>query len=108
MNKKLHGVGCEYIHTMVNSCELTVYHTAGVRRELHDEFIAAYNREPAWSTKAFVSTVPNIEHHNVVCSGISPDEFRTKHPREWTEQAVITLEEATEAYTIEVIAASHC
>jgi hypothetical protein len=34
-------------------------------------------------------------------------EFRDKRPREWTKPAVITLEEATEAYMVEVIAETH-
>jgi hypothetical protein len=32
------------------------------------------------------------------------DEISDKHPREWTKQALITLEEATEAYMVEVTA----
>jgi len=31
-----------------------------------------------------------------------------KGPREWNKQALITLEEATEVYMIEVVAESHC
>jgi hypothetical protein len=33
----------------------------------------------------------------VVSSGISTDEFPDKHPREWTKQALISIEEAMEA-----------
>jgi len=79
-----------------------------VERELRNEFIAALNRKPPWSTKAFVRTVRDIEHHDVVSSGILADEFPDKHPREWTKQALITLEEATEAYMVEVTAEFHC
>jgi len=43
-----------------------------------------------------------------VSSGIFADEFRDKRPREWTKQAVKTLEEATELYMVEVIPGSHC
>ena len=43
----------------------------------------------------------------MVSSGIFADEFPDKNPREWTKQGLITLEEATEAYMVEVIAASH-
>ena len=57
-----------------------------------------------WSTKAFIRTVREIEHHDVVSSGIFADEFRDKGPREWTKQALKTLEEATESYMVEVIA----
>jgi len=43
-----------------------------------------------------------MEHHDVISSGIFADEFPDKHSREWTKQALITLEEATEAYMVEV------
>jgi len=75
---------------------------------LRNKFIAARNGKPPWSTKAFVRTVREVEHHDVVSSGIFPDEFADKHPREWTKQALVTLEEATEAYMVEVTAEFHC
>ena len=53
-------------------------------------------------------TVREIEHRDVVISGIFADEFPDKRPREWTKQASITLEEATEAYMVEVTAEFHC
>jgi hypothetical protein len=56
---------------------------------------------------AVVSTVRKIEHHDVVSSEIFADEFGDKRLREWTKQALITLEEATEAYMVELIAKSH-
>jgi hypothetical protein len=56
----------------------------------------------------FVRTVCEINHHDVVSSGIFADEFPDKRPREWTKQALITLEEATEAYMVEVTAEFHC
>jgi len=80
----------------------------GVRRELGNEFVAARNGKPPWSTTAFVRTVREIEHHDVVSSGMFADEFPDKHPREWTTQALITLEEAIEAYMVEVSAEFHC
>jgi hypothetical protein len=80
----------------------------GVRRELRNEFIAARTGKPPWSTIALVRTVGEIEHHDVVSSGIFGDEFPDKRPREWTKQAVITLEEATEADMVEVTAEFHC
>ena len=80
----------------------------GVRRELCDEFFAARTREPARSTKAFVRTVREMEHHDAASSGIFEDAFPDKHPREWTKLALITLEEATEAYMVEVTAGFHC
>jgi hypothetical protein len=54
--------------------------------------------------KGFVCTVCKIEHHDVVSSGIFVDIFPDKRPCEWTKHAVITVEEATEAYIIEVTA----
>jgi len=70
--------------------------------------IAAHNGKPRWSTKAFVRTVREIEHHDVVSSKIFADEFPEKHPREWTKQPLNTLEEATAAYMAEVTAEFHC
>jgi len=107
-NKKQHAVGCEYIHIEANSAQLTVYRTAGVGRELCNEFIAARNRKPPWLTKAFVRNVREMEHHDVVSSGSFADEFPDKRPSEWTKQTLITLEEATEAYMVEVTAEFHC
>jgi hypothetical protein len=80
----------------------------GVRKELRNEFIGAHNGKPPWSTKAFVRTVREIEHHNVVSSGIFQDEFPDKRPRKWTKQALITSEDATEAYMVVVTAEFHC
>jgi len=59
-------------------------------------------------TKAFVRKVREIEHLDVVSSGIFADEFRVKHPREWTKQALIMIEEAMEAYMVEITAEFHC
>jgi len=49
-----------------------------------------------------------MEHHHDLSSGIFEDELPDKHPREWTKQAVITFEEAIEAYMVEVTAEFHC
>jgi len=56
---------------------------------------------------AFVRTVHEMEHHDVVSSGISPDEFSDTIPQEWTKQALTTLEDATEAYLVEIMAESN-
>jgi len=93
---------------VVNSCQLTLYHTVWVRQELHDIYIAARNGMPPWSTKAFARTVCEIEHYDDVSSRIFADEFPEKHPQELTKEASITLEKATEAHIVEVIAKSHC
>jgi hypothetical protein len=91
-----------------NGGQLTVSRTAGVHRQLRNEFIAACNGKPPWSTKAFFHTVREIEHHDVGSSGIFADEFPDKCPCEWTKQALITVEEVTEAYMVEVTAEFHC
>jgi len=80
----------------------------GVCKELRNEIIAARSGKPAWLTKAYVRTVRGIEHHPVVSSGILAHEFPDKRPRDWTKQALITSEEATEAYMLEVKAELHC
>jgi hypothetical protein len=54
--------------------------------------------------KAFVRKVCEIEHHDVVSSGIFVEEFHCKGPREWTKQASTTPEKATESYMVEVTA----
>jgi hypothetical protein len=107
-NKDRHAVGCEYIIIEANGGQLTVYRTAGVCRELCNEFIAARNGKPPWSTKTFVRKVRAIEHHDEVSSGMFADDFPNKRPREWTKQALITLVQATEAYMVEVTAEFHC
>jgi len=107
-NEKQHAAGCKYSHMEANSGQFTVSRTAGFRREIRNKFIAARIREPPWSTKASVRTFREIKHHDVVSTGISPDKFTDKHPREWTKQAFITLGEATEEYMVEVTAEFHC
>jgi len=57
---------------------------------------------------AFIRTVHEIKHHDVYSSGIFADEFPNKHPLQWTKKAIIALEEATEAYMVEVTAEFHC
>jgi len=103
-NHKQHEVWFKYIHNEVNSGQWTISQTAGVRGELCNQLITARNVKPPWSTKALVWTVRKIEHHDVVSSGMFPDEFHDKHSRQWTKQAVITMVEATEACMVEVIA----
>jgi hypothetical protein len=107
-NKKQHALGCKYIDIEANGGQLTVKRTVGVRRELGNEFIDARNGKSPWSTKAFICTVHESTHHDVLCSGMFTDEIPDKHPREWTKQAVITLQDATEAYMVEVTAEFNC
>jgi len=65
--KRQHDVGCESIHTVVNGRQSTISHTAGVRRELRDQFLAACNWIPQWSTNVCVCTVGEVERDDVVC-----------------------------------------
>jgi len=101
-----HAIGCEWLHINITGSQLRIYSTAGEGRELRVEYLAACNRKPPWSTKAFARTGRDIEQHDVVSSRISVDEFRDKGPQEWTNQALNTLEKATELYMVEVIAES--
>jgi len=73
------------MHIVLNGRRLTVERTAGVSRKLQKQFIGAFIRKPPWSTKVFILTVCEIEHHDVVSSAIFADEFPDKHPREWTK-----------------------
>jgi hypothetical protein len=79
--KKQHKVGYEYCHTMDNGRQLTVKQTASVRRELCDQLITPRNGKHPGSTRVSVRTVREIEHHDVVSSGILPDECPEKYPR---------------------------
>jgi len=54
--------------------------------------------------KAFVRTVREMEHHDVISSAMFADKFSDTNPHVWMKQALITLEEATETYMVEVIA----
>ena len=106
-NKEQHDIGCQFIHSEADSRKLSIYYTAGVRRQLRNQFIAACNGEYLWLTKGFASTVHKIEHLDVVSSGLFADIVNDQHPREWREEALTTLEEATQIYMVEVIAKSH-
>lgn len=74
-----------------------------MRAELREQFNQSRKGCPPWSTKAFVRTVREIEHHDVVNSGVFANEFADKRPREWTRSSLKALEEATEEYMIEVM-----
>jgi hypothetical protein len=82
-NKKQHEVGCECIHTAVNGSQITVYLSAGVRQEVCDQYIAAYNRKPLRETKTFVRIVRAIGHQDVKSLGSLVAEFCDKHPCEY-------------------------
>jgi len=68
---------------------------------------AALNGKPPCLTEAFVCTVCEIEHGDVVSSGILAEELHDKRALQWTKPASNTLEKATESYMVEVIAECH-
>jgi len=107
-NNQPHAVECRYIHIVVKDHQSTVYYTAGVGEELPDHVLAACNGKSPWSTKAFVQTVRELKHQDDIITRIFIVKFPNKNPAEWTTQAVITLEEAKDAYMVEVFAESHC
>jgi len=82
-----HAIGCEYLHIDVDGGQLIIECTAGVRKELRDQFIAACNDKLPWLTKEFVRTVCEIEHHDFISSGMFADEFLDNGPQEWTKHA---------------------
>jgi hypothetical protein len=49
-----------------------------MRCELREQFKQSRKGNPPWSTKAFVRTVHEIEHHDVVFAGVFADEFSDK------------------------------
>jgi len=57
---------------------------------------------------ASLHTLREIEHHDVVSPGMFTDEFPDKHPQEWMKHVLITLEEAMDAYIVEVTVEFHC
>ena len=105
-NKNQDAIGCEYSQLEVDGSQLIIYLAAGVHRELRDQFIAARNGRFPWSAKGFIITVREIEHQDVVSSGLVIEELSDNNPWEWTKQASTTLEEATEMYKVEVQAES--
>ena len=77
-----------------------------MHRELRYQFLAARNGKPPLLTKSFVRSVQQIERQDVVSSGIFPHEFSDKNPEQWTKQTLTTLEDAMQAYMVEVLAES--
>jgi hypothetical protein len=106
-NKEQHTIGCEYIQIKVNDRQLIIYYTADLDKELRHHFSSARNRKPPWSTKESVRTVHEIEHHDVMSSAIYSDEFHGNCPQQWTKQASINIEKATENSLEKVIADAH-
>jgi len=70
-NKNKHAIGCEYIHTEADGCQLMVQWAAGIHCEPCDQFIAAQDGKHPRSTKASVHTVRTIISNNA--------SFRLKH-----------------------------
>jgi len=107
-NKKQHGIGCEYIQSEVNHCQLTTSYTLGMRRELRNQLVPLYNGLPPLSTKTSVRTVHEMTHHNVGHFRLNMDEYHHKHSAEITKQPFVASEEATQEYMVVVGAESHC
>jgi len=107
-NKYRQAFGCNYMHIVVNSHQVTISRTVGVLTVLQIQWIAVHNRKHPWSIKECVHTVHKMEHYDVISPGIFGDEFADTHPHEWTKQSSTTLEETTEAYMVEIITDSHC
>lgn len=107
-NEEQYAVECKYVHNVVNSCQIIRQHQVGLCRELCDQYIFALNGKPPRSMKAFVYTVRQLEHHDVIHSGFLDNGFRYQHPQEWTRYTLITSEEATDAYMVEVVVDSPC
>jgi hypothetical protein len=82
-NQKQHVLGCECNLIKATGGQWIVECGARVHRVLRNKFIAARNGKPPWLAKALVRTVHEIEHHDIVSSGILADEFPDKHPRQW-------------------------
>jgi hypothetical protein len=78
-----------------------------MRCELQEQFKQSRKGYPPWSTKAFVRTVCEIEHHDIVFSGVLADEFSDERSPEWIRGASHAVEEATEEYMIEVLTITH-
>jgi len=102
-----HTIRCDYIHIVGNSRQLTIYCMAGICRVLWDKLIAAHDGKPPLLTTGSVRTVCGIDHLDPVPFGIVGDKLCHDGSREWTNQALNSLEEASEAYMVEVIAKSH-
>jgi hypothetical protein len=56
---------------------------------------------------AMVCAIHKLENQDFITSGIFEGEFRDKHPRKWTNHALINFGKSTEACMVEVIAESH-
>jgi len=106
-NRKQHSARCMCSWIEVHGRQQMIYHSARVRRELCEQFIATPNGKPPWSTKAFARTVREIENHDNVSYGIFADECNDKNPCEWTKLSLTTLDDATQAYMAEAIAESN-
>jgi len=81
-NTKQHMSRCQYSQIELDCSQVLVYPAPGVYRELSDQFIPARDRKPPWSSKAVVSTVCEIEHHDIGSSGIIADKVIDQNPRE--------------------------
>jgi len=83
-NKKQDVIGCKCSCIEVHGRQQMIQHPAGVPRDLRTQFIAARNGKPPLLTKAFVSTVCNIDHDDAVSSASAKN---ISVPAEWLSQS---------------------
>jgi len=81
-NKKQQVIGYWWSHNEVHGRQLMIWHTAAACRELGDQYIAAGNGTPPWSTKALVRTLLQSEHRDGASSGQFAEDFGDKNPQE--------------------------
>jgi len=96
-HKKQYAIGSDYTHIEVDGSQLTWNCTAGIARELCEQFVVAPNKKPTCLPKAFIRMVHEVEHYDVVSSGLFADQFHEKCPWQCTKWALNILKEATEA-----------
>jgi hypothetical protein len=75
--------------------------------KLWEQFKHSRNGNCPWSTKTFVRTVCEIEHHDIVCSGVFANEFSDKLLQVKTGGAFNAWKEATEEYMIDIVTVTH-
>jgi len=105
---KQHTIRNEWIHIVVDCCQLDIWDTCGIGEELRDPFKAACNRNPPCLTTEFLHTVYTAKHDDVVNSVIIVDAVHDNRPQVWMKEALSLLEMATAAGMVEVTAKSHC
>jgi hypothetical protein len=81
---------------------------AGIHIELRVKFKVTWNRNPQSATTLHGHTVGDIDHHTVITTESLAGEFHDNCLREWTKDAVNTVEESMNAKIVEVIVKMYC